>query len=221
MATPARQGLSQGLRIGVLALQGAFREHRQVLDALGCETWEVRKPEELLGVQGLVIPGGESTTMGKLMTDFDLLEPLRRLGRQGVPIYGTCAGLVVLAAHIIGSDQPRLGLMDIWVRRNAFGRQVESFEADLAIPALGEDPFPAVFIRAPWVEKVGPNVEVLASIRGQAVLVRQDHLLASSFHPELTADPRLHQYFLEMVEEAAHRPAAGELGTDLRLSRRL
>lgn len=199
-----------GLRIGVLALQGAFREHRQALETLGSESIEVRKPEELLGVQGLVIPGGESTTMGKLMVDFGLLTPLRRLGQTGIPIYGTCAGLVVLAQHIIASDQPRLGLMDIWVRRNAFGRQVESFEADLTIPALGQDPFPGVFIRAPWVEKVGPQVEVLASIRGQAVLVRQGHLLASSFHPELTVDFRLHQYFLGMVRDMARALAAGE-----------
>jgi 5'-phosphate synthase pdxT subunit len=187
------------VRIGVLALQGAFIEHEQMLRRLGVETVEVRLPAHLDGLDGLIIPGGESTTIGKLATDFGLLEPLRRFAAER-PAWGTCAGLIFLA-RVAGRDQPLLGLMDVRVARNAFGRQVDSFEADLSVPALGERPFPAVFIRAPLIEQVGPDVEVLARLDGgRIVAARQRHLLATAFHPELTGDDRFHRLFLEMVD---------------------
>lgn len=186
------------MRIGVLALQGAFIEHEQMLRRLGVEAVEVRLPEHLDGLDGLIIPGGESTTIGKLATDFGLLEPLRRFAAER-PTWGTCAGLIFLARDA-GRDQPLLGLMDVTVARNAFGRQVDSFEADLDVPALGERPFPAVFIRAPLIEQVGPDVEVLARLEdGRVVAARQGRLLATAFHPELTGDDRLHRLFLGMV----------------------
>jgi 5'-phosphate synthase pdxT subunit len=189
----------RGVRIGILALQGAFIEHEQMLDRLGAESVEVRLPEHLDGLEGLIIPGGESTTIGKLATDFGLMEPLRRFAAIR-PTWGTCAGLIFLARDV-GQDQPLLDLMDVKVERNAFGRQVDSFEADLEVPALGEPPFPAVFIRAPLIEDVGADVEVLARLEdGRIVAARQEHLLATSFHPELTADDRFHRLFLEMVE---------------------
>ncbi|MCL5056417.1 MAG: pyridoxal 5'-phosphate synthase glutaminase subunit PdxT [Actinobacteria bacterium] len=185
--------------IGVLALQGAFREHEKMLRACGedMETRQVRLPGQLEGIDGLVIPGGESTTMGKLMIEFGLLEPIRELGDRGVPIFGTCAGLIMLAKDIAGSEQPRLGLMDISVERNAFGRQVESFEDDLDIPAIGEEPFRAVFIRAPYILSVESSVQVLARFGEKIVFARQGRLLAAAFHPELTGDARVHRYFLE------------------------
>ena len=185
--------------IGVLALQGAFREHERMLRACGedIETRQVRLPGQLEGIDGLVIPGGESTTMGKLMIEYGLLDPIREMGNRGVPIFGTCAGLIMLARDIAGSDQPRLGLMDISVERNAFGRQVESCEDDLDIPAIGEDPFRAVFIRAPYIISVGSGVEVLARFGEKIVFARQGRLLAAAFHPELTGDSRVHRYFLE------------------------
>lgn len=185
--------------VGVLALQGAFREHQRALEACGADTIQVRKPEQLRGLDALVIPGGESTTIGKLLLDYNLFEPVVELGREGLPIFGTCAGLILLAKEISGSDQPRLGLMDIKVERNAFGRQVESFETDLDIPALGEKPFRAVFIRAPYVIDVAPNVDVLAKFEDKIVCVKQGNILAAAFHPELTDDLRFHEYFLNKV----------------------
>lgn len=190
-------------RIGVLALQGAFIEHENVLARLGVRPVEVRLPEHLEGLDGLIIPGGESTTMGLLAQKWGLLEPLRAFARSGRPIWGTCAGMILLAKEVVDGvpGQPILGLMDITVRRNAFGRQVDSFEADLEIPALGNPPFHAVFIRAPIIERVGPGVDVLASLEdGTAVAVQQGNLLATAFHPELTGDVRFHRYFLRVAE---------------------
>ncbi|MBO8170014.1 MAG: pyridoxal 5'-phosphate synthase glutaminase subunit PdxT [Thermoanaerobacteraceae bacterium] len=191
------------MKIGILALQGAFREHRKVIESLGHTAVEVRKPEQLEGVDGIIIPGGESTTIGKLMIDYSLLEPIRHMAQAGTPIFGTCAGMVLLAKDIKGSDQPRLGLMDVSVVRNGFGRQVDSFEEDINIDALGEKPFRAVFIRAPYIESISPQVGILAQLdRDRVVLARQGNLLACAFHPELTDDKRIHKYFLQMVKES-------------------
>ncbi|MFZ5646968.1 MAG: pyridoxal 5'-phosphate synthase glutaminase subunit PdxT [Bacillota bacterium] len=186
--------------IGVLALQGAFREHEKMLRACGdgIETRQVRLPQQLEGIDRLVIPGGESTTMGKLMIEFGLLDPIREIAKKGMPIFGTCAGLIMLAKDIAGSEQPRLGLMDMSVERNAFGRQVHSFEDDLEIPCLGPEPFRGVFIRAPYILEVKPGVEVLSKYEGMIVCARQGRLLAAAFHPELTADTRMHEYFLKI-----------------------
>ena len=184
------------MKVGVLALQGAFREHCLALAGLGAEPVEVRKPEQLQGCRALIIPGGESTTIGKLMDQYGLFEPIRKMGEAGTPIFGTCAGMIMLAREIEGSEQPRLGLMNIGVSRNAFGRQVESFESELDVPVLGAKPLRGVFIRAPQVISVGPGVEVLAVYHDKVLLVRQGHLLAAAFHPELTEDNRLHAYFL-------------------------
>jgi pyridoxal 5'-phosphate synthase pdxT subunit len=179
------------LRIGVLALQGNFREHASMLRSLGAEAVEVRKPVQLDGLDGLVIPGGESTTFMRLMGLYGLDDAVRRFDR---PVFGTCAGMIVL-------DRDHLGLVDVGVRRNAFGRQVASFETDLYV--LGEDqPVRAVFIRAPWVEDVGANVEVLAEVDGRPVLAREGRFLVAAFHPELTGDTRLHERFLGTVREA-------------------
>jgi len=187
------------MRIGVLALQGAFIEHEKMLGQLGAETVEVRLPQHLDGLNGLIIPGGESTTIGKLANDFGLMQPLRSFA-VAKPTWGTCAGLIFLARDA-GRSQPLLGLMDVLVARNAFGRQVDSFETDLDVPALGEPPFPAVFIRAPLIERVGPGVEVLARLAdGRIVAARQGHLLTTAFHPELTGDNRFHRLFLEIVD---------------------
>jgi len=181
----------RALKIGVLAVQGNFREHAAVLRRLGAQVVEVRLPEQLAGLDGLVIPGGESTTFTRLMRLYGLDEAIREFDR---PVFGTCAGMIVL-------DRNHLGLVDIEVRRNAFGRQVASFETDLELP--GEDkPLRAVFIRAPWIDDVGPEVEVLAEVDGHPVLARQGRFLVASFHPELTDDTRLHALFLETVEEA-------------------
>jgi len=186
------------VKIGVLALQGAFIEHEKMLRALGAEPIQVRLPGHLGGLDGLIIPGGESTTIGKLATDFGLMEPLREFAAAR-PTWGTCAGLIFLARDV-GRSQPLLGLMDVAVERNAFGRQVDSFEADLRVPVLGERPFPAVFIRAPSIERVGPGVEVLARLAdGRVVAARQGHLLVTAFQPELTGDDRFHQLFLDIV----------------------
>ncbi len=187
-------------RVGVLALQGAFREHLEVLARLGVEGREVRLPRHLEGLDGLIIPGGESTTIGKLAVEYGLLEPLRELAAAGLPTWGTCAGLILLARDV-GRDQPLMGVLDIAVERNAFGRQVNSFEADLRVPVLDEPerPFRAVFIRAPLVTRVGAGVDVLARLDdGRIVAVRQGNLLGTSFHPELTDDDRFHRYFLSM-----------------------
>lgn len=189
----------RGIRIGVLALQGAFVEHEQMLAQLGVHPIQVRLPEHLDHLDGLIIPGGESTTIGKLATDFHLMEPLRRFATNA-PTWGTCAGLIFLARDA-GQSQPLLGLMDVAVERNAFGRQLDSFEADLEVPALGKRPFPAVFIRAPAIKCVGPNVEVLAKLsNGRIVAAREAHMLVTAFHPELTGDDRFHRLFLGMVD---------------------
>jgi 5'-phosphate synthase pdxT subunit len=178
------------LRIGVLALQGNFREHAQMLRGLGADVVEIRKAAELEGLDGLVIPGGESTTMMRLMGIYGLDDALRGFER---PVFGTCAGMIVL-------DRDHLDLIDIAVRRNAFGRQLQSFETDLDVVGI-DGPVRAVFIRAPWVEEVGPNVEVLAEVDGRAVLAREGRFLVASFHPELTGDTRLHEQFLDLVRE--------------------
>jgi len=187
-------------RIGVLAQQGAFVEHMAMLCRLGVESVAVRLPEELEGLDGLIIPGGESTSIGKLIRDYDLREPLRRLAEQGLPIMGTCAGMILLAKRVSGLNLEPLGVMDISVKRNAFGRQVDSFETDLDIPAIGAPPFHAVFIRAPNIERVGDGVDTLAWLpHGIGVAARQGNMVALAFHPELTNDLRLHDYFCGIV----------------------
>jgi 5'-phosphate synthase pdxT subunit len=187
------------MRVGVLAVQGAFVEHEKALTRIGAEVVEVRLPQHLEELDGLIIPGGESTTIGKVAKRWDLIEPLRAFAQSGHSLWGTCAGMIVMAREVLDGkpDQPLLGLMDIAVRRNAFGRQVDSFEVDLEIPALGE-PFPAVFIRAPLIERVGKGVAILAQLEdGTVVAARQGKLLVTAFHPELTQDDRFHRYFLE------------------------
>jgi 5'-phosphate synthase pdxT subunit len=190
--------------IGVLALQGDFEEHLHILRAIGVQGREVRLPDDLGYLDGLIIPGGESTTIGKLATEYGLMEPLRAFGK-GKPIWGTCAGAIFLSKDA-RREQPLLGLMDITVARNAFGRQVDSFEVDLVVPALEKvaypnPPFHAVFIRAPLIETVNGSAEVLAEFEdGRIVAAQQEHLLATSFHPELTGDDRFHRYFLELVD---------------------
>ena len=198
------------MKIGVLALQGAFIEHEAVLKRLGVDVVEVRLPSDLEDVDGVIIPGGESTTIGKLAVQYHLMEPLRELARSGKPLWGTCAGMIFMAKAVEaeGRDQPLLGLMDVTVQRNAFGRQVDSFEADLNIKGVdGDKPFHAIFIRAPLIESVGPGVDVLARIEkdNQDVIVaaRQGNLLATSFHPELSHDDRFHRYFLKMAGNTA------------------
>jgi 5'-phosphate synthase pdxT subunit len=187
-------------RIGVLALQGDFAEHIAALGRLGAEAIPVRLPDELQGIDGLVIPGGESTTIGKLMRDYRLTDEVRGLIAEGMPVLGTCAGMIALAQKPPGTDQEALGVMDIEVRRNAFGRQVDSFEVDLDIPVLGSAPFHAVFIRAPVIERVGSSVEILASLPdGTPVAAREGDLVAAAFHPELTPDLRFHEYFLTLI----------------------
>ena len=193
------------MRVGVLALQGAFIEHEKMLQALGAEPSEVRMPQQLEGLDGLIIPGGESTTIGKLATEFGLVEPLRVFA-QSKPTWGTCAGMIFLAKDIGIDRQPILGVMDIQVNRNAFGRQIDSFEADLSIKPLGVLPFHAVFIRAPVVTEVGNTVDVLAALDdGRIVAVQQNHLLATAFHPELTGNSRLHRYFIDLIENCVFK----------------
>jgi 5'-phosphate synthase pdxT subunit len=196
--------------VGVLALQGDFREHETALLGCGVATRRVRSIEDLVGIDALVIPGGESTTMSNLALRWGLMEPMRELVRGGLPAYGSCAGMIMLADRIEGGrpDQETIGGLDVTVLRNAFGRQVDSFEADIEIPVLGTEPVHAVFIRAPWVEQAGEAVQVLGRVpvgpaAGRIVAVRQGHLLATSFHPELTGDTRVHEYFVEMVREQA------------------
>jgi len=191
------------MRIGVLALQGAFIEHVHILRGLGVEAVEVRTAKELHGVDGFIIPGGESTTMLKLARHYHLVKPIQQMAKEGKAIMGTCAGLILMANKITESDMQTLCLMDIEARRNAFGRQVDSFETDLAIPAIGGEKFHAVFIRAPYIEHVGNGVETLARLDdGTVVAVRQKNLLALAFHPELGHDTRLHEYFVNMVKES-------------------
>jgi len=189
------------MKIGVLALQGAFREHCLMLNSCGAQAVEIRKPEELDAVAGLVIPGGESTTIGKLMIEWGLMDKIKTRAKEGMAIYGTCAGMILLAKEIVGSDQPRLGLMDTVVQRNAFGRQRESFEADMNVPEFGDQPVTAVFIRAPYIESAGPGVKVMATVKDKVVIARQGLMLATAFHPELTNDDRIHRYFIKMINE--------------------
>jgi len=199
-----------GPRIGVLALQGDVREHLRALSAAGADAVPVRRPAELDSVDGLVLPGGESTTIVKLARTFDLLEPLRARIKDGLPTYGSCAGMILLADRIDAGGSPleeTFGGIDISVRRNAFGRQVDSFEEDVAVDGIDGEPVHAVFIRAPWVEDVGPAATPLGRVTtgdsaGRIVAVRQQHLLATSFHPELTGDGRIHGYFVDMVKGA-------------------
>ncbi len=197
--------------VGVLALQGDFEAHASMLRGLGADVREVRVPADLEGLDGLIIPGGESTAIGKLLVDFDLLEPLRCLVDGGLPIYGTCAGTILLARDIGGLDQPLLATMNLHVERNAFGRQVQSFETDLQMDSLGDEPFRAIFIRAPAIRAVGAGVEPLARLDdGTIVAARQGSLLVSCFHPELSGDDRFHRYFLEAVLAARDAHARGE-----------
>jgi 5'-phosphate synthase pdxT subunit len=200
------------MRIGVLALQGAVREHCNALLACGVEPVEVKYREQLEQVQGLVIPGGESTTVGKLLVRHQMLEPLTARGRAGLPIFGTCTGLILLAKEISGSTQPRLGLMDLVVERNAFGRQIASFETELTISEIGAPQFHAIFIRAPFISGVGPGVQVLAALGEKILMARQGNLLVAAFHPELTADLRVHEYFLQLCRKwvaDGNNPAQG------------
>ena len=201
-------------RVGVLALQGAFIEHISMLRRLGVDAVEVRLPEELAGLDGLIIPGGESTTIGKLAVQYGLVEPIRTMAKDGKPVWGTCAGMILLARDIGSGGHPPLSLMDITVQRNAFGRQVDSFEVDLDVPALdavsepGEKgrAFHSVFIRAPLIQAVGPDVKVLARLEdGTIIAAQQGKLLATSFHPELTPDSRFHRYFLSLVPAVGGR----------------
>jgi len=193
------------MRIGVLALQGAFAEHIVVLRRLKVEALPVRLPQQLIGLHGLIIPGGESTSINRLMLNYNLMTEIRNLAKNGFPVFGTCAGMILLARKISDSAVEPIGVMDIIVRRNAFGRQRESFETELLIPALGETPFPGVFIRAPVIEQANGKVEILAKLDdGTIVAARQGKLLASAFHPELTNDLRFHRYFLSIVGGKQH-----------------
>lgn len=194
------RGREVGLAVGVLALQGAVREHLETLQRIGVEAITVRTPQEVEASEALILPGGESTTIGKLMVRYGLLEPIRQLAAAGRPLLGTCAGMILMAKRIEGGipDQPSLGVMDITVARNAFGRQVDSFEADLEFAGVTGGPARAVFIRAPIIQSVGPEVEVLARHEDRIVAARQGNLLALSFHPELTDDTRVHAYFLSL-----------------------
>jgi pyridoxal 5'-phosphate synthase pdxT subunit len=197
------------VKIGILALQGAVIEHRRAFERLGIAVRDVKTVADLAGVDGLVIPGGESTTVIRLLARFGLDVEIVARVRAGMPLWGTCMGMIVAAHDVAGLDQPTLDLIDVTVRRNAFGRQVESAEVMLDVAELGAQPFPAVFIRAPWIERAGPDVQMLAQLNGHGVLVRQGNVLGSSFHPELTHDDRLHQYFATMVGcGLAPQPAA-------------
>ncbi len=197
-------------RIGVLAMQGDFHEHVALLRRLEVETCEVRAPEQLAACDGLIIPGGESTTIARLLLAFGLMEPLRRRIKAGMPVWGTCAGAILIANDVPGLDRAPIGAMDIRVQRNAFGRQLDSFEADLHVEGIDGGPLHAVFIRAPVITAAGPGVTVMASLDdGRIVACRQGPLLATSFHPELTDDTRFHQLFVTVVRAASERPLAG------------
>jgi 5'-phosphate synthase pdxT subunit len=190
------------MRIGVLALQGAFREHLDTLDAIGVEGVRVREPRDLEGVSGLILPGGESTTMRQLIERWGLRQPILDLAGSGAPIFGTCAGMIVLSRDIAGGEPPILPLLDVRVERNAFGRQLDSFEADLAVPILGDRPVHAVFIRAPVIESTGPGVDVLARLDDDRIVaVRQRNVVATSFHPELAGETRFHRLVATMASE--------------------
>jgi 5'-phosphate synthase pdxT subunit len=200
------------MRVGVLALQGTFIEHIGSLRQLGVEAPPVRLPRELDTLDGLVIPGGESTTMLRLMENFGLIQPIGEMAREGLPIWGTCAGMILLAKNVSNYEMETLGLMDTKVRRNAFGSQVDSFEADLEIPPMGEEPYHAIFIRAPIIEEAKPNVKILSRLPdGTIVAIRQNQLLACAFHPEFTDDLRFHTYFLNMVNQRQSRNREGEV----------
>jgi pyridoxal 5'-phosphate synthase pdxT subunit len=198
----------QPVRIGVLAVQGAVREHVAAIREIGAEPVEVRLPRDLVDLDALILPGGESTTMRRLLDTYGLREPIAALARAGAPLLGTCAGMILLADRLADDDAPYFGMLDVGVRRNGYGRQLDSFEADLDAPALGDPALHGVFIRAPLVTDVGPGVEVLArDPDGNPVAVRQGRVLATAFHPELTGDRRLHRLLLQMVGEEARRPA--------------
>jgi 5'-phosphate synthase pdxT subunit len=198
------------LRIGVLAMQGAFAEHIAILRQIGVDGVEVRLPDDLAGISALILPGGESTTMRKLIHTWGLREPIQRLIDAGLPVLGTCAGMILLARHILDGDAPVFPVLDVDVRRNAFGRQLDSFETDLRVPLLGERPVHAVFIRAPVVERVGSSVDVLARLEdGRVVAVRERGVLATAFHPELAGEPRFHRLLATMA--AAHDESAESL----------
>jgi len=186
-------------RIGVLAMQGAFRKHFEMLERTGAEPCEVRASADMNNIQGLIIPGGESTVIGKLLVKNNLIDPIIDRVRDGMALYGTCAGMILMAEKIEEYDQPHLALMDITVQRNAYGRQKESFEASFNVAGLGDEPFTGIFIRAPKITAITENVEVLAEFEDVPVLVKEGRLLASSFHPELTNDPRIHELFLSMI----------------------
>ncbi len=195
-------------RIGVLAVQGAVREHVRAIRDVGAEPVEVRLPKDLVDVDALILPGGESTAMRRLIDAYGLREPIAALARRGAPMLGTCAGMILLSQRLDGGEAPYFDLLDVDVRRNGYGRQLDSFEADLDVPALGEQPLHGVFIRAPLVTDVGPDAEVLArDPDGNPVAVRQGRVLATAFHPELTGDRRLHRLLAQLVAEAAAKPA--------------
>jgi len=192
------------MKIGVLALQGAFAEHVAALRAIGVEAVEVRLPEQLEDVDGLIIPGGESTTMRNLIRRWNMREPILALAERGAPLFGTCAGMIVLSRQIEGGEEPILPLLDVTVERNAFGRQLDSFETDLSVPLLGDTPVHAVFIRAPVIESVGPDVDVIARLDdGRIVAVREKNIVATSFHPELAGETRFHRLIATMAAEHA------------------
>ena len=198
--TPSGAAEARLPRVGVLALQGDVREHADALRDVGAEPVEVRLPRDLVGLDALILPGGESTTMRRLIDLYGLREPIVALARGGAPVYGTCAGMILLADRIGDGDEPVLRLLDITVERNAYGRQLDSFEADLEIPSLGDEPLHGVFIRAPVVSEVGPDVEVLARDGdGRPIAVRQGRVMATAFHPELTGDRRIHRLMLELI----------------------
>jgi 5'-phosphate synthase pdxT subunit len=190
------------LTIGVLAVQGDVAEHVAALERVGVRALEVRTAAQLAAVDALIVPGGESTTVIRLLERFGLVEPIVARVHGGMPFWGTCMGMIVAAHDVAGLEQKTLDLLDVTVRRNAFGRQIASAEVPLEIPVLGPEPFPAVFIRAPWIERAGPGVEVLAARDGHGVFVRSGNVIGTSFHPELTGDDRLHRYFVQMAESA-------------------
>ena len=199
-AAPARAQPGHTPRIGILALQGDVREHATALHDVGADPVEVRLPRDLVGLDGLILPGGESTTMRRLIDLYGLREPIVALAHGGAPVYGTCAGMILLADRIADGDEPVLRLLDITVERNAYGRQLDSFEADVAIPSLGDEPLHGVFIRAPVVSHAGPEVDVLArDPDGRPIAVRQGRVIATAFHPELTPDRRLHRLLVELI----------------------
>jgi 5'-phosphate synthase pdxT subunit len=196
------------MKVGVLALQGTFIEHIGILRQLGVEAPPIRLPHELNTLDGLIIPGGESTTMLRLMESFGLIRPIREMARDGLPIWGTCAGMVLLAKSVSNYEMETLDLMDMKIKRNAFGSQIDSFETDLEIPLVGEEPFHAVFIRAPIIEEARPSVKILSRLPdGTIVAIRQNRLLACAFHPEFTSDLRFHRYFLDIAsQKLSHNP---------------